>query len=308
MALPGSIQPASPPMFTLDAGGYLSQSGLATGNVYYVQALNVNAKDNAITNGSSPLTPFKTLNFALSQCSSNTNARIYVMAGHIETVSAAAGLTAATGTADGVTVIFEGNEADRAEINFTTATTAQFTITANNVTLVNPRFVNSIDALAAAVSITGSDCKIYNGQFFDGTTIYATIQIITTNAANRLTIVGWTYYEGTAGTTKTEAIRIVGGSNHRLTQLVITGSFSTSIVNNVTTATKALYAVGWFLNNLTPGPTFTYVATSTFSGSGDSAPQGINASASEVVASKVVALPASATTQTIFTVTGGPIE
>jgi hypothetical protein len=306
MPIPSNLPLAPPSNLSFDEASYLAQRTLCTGNVYYVQSTSVNAKDNALTNGVTALAPFKTLNYALANTTPNQQDLIYVLAGHVETVASAAALTAATGVSDGVTVVFCGNEADRGEINFTTATTATFTITANNVTLVNPRFVNSIDALAAPISITGSDCKIYNGQWFDGTSIYATIQIITTAAAKRLTINGWTYYEGTAGTTKTEAIRIVGGSNHRLLNLNIVGSFSTSVVNNVTTATTGFYGAGWNLNNLTPGPGFTYVSTSTFAGS-DSSPAALSAGG-EIVASKILALPGSATTQTVFTITGGPIE
>lgn len=312
MPIPSNL-PISPPAgFTLDEGSWLAQQGLATGNIFYVQSSSFQAQDNAITHGTTPLVPFKTLNYALGQCSPNENDRIYVLPGHIETVNAAAALTAATGTADGVTVIFVGNEADRGEINFTTSTAAQFTITAANVTLVNARFVNSIDALVAGISVTGTDCKLYNTQYFDGTSIYSLIQVLTTNAAKRLTINGYTYYEGTAGTTKTEAIRIVGGSNHRLLNLNIAGSFSTANINNITTATTALFGTGWYLANYTGGasapPTTAFLAASTFTGSSDSAPQGIAASAAEVIVSKSLALPASATTQVIFTITGGPIE
>lgn len=234
----------------------------ATGNIFYVQSINPQAS-NSNTRGASPLLPYASLNYALLQVTPNNGDVIYVMPGHVEAVTGAAGLNFATGC-DGVTVVFQGNGADRAQINLTTSTAAQVVIAANNVALINPKFVAGIDAVAAAVSVTGTDCTLINVEYFDATAIYTTIQVITTNAAKRFTINGYTYYEGTAGTTKTEAIRIVGGDHHRIMNLNITGTFSTSNFNNVTTATTVFVGQNWYLNNLNSATVpVSFVSTST---------------------------------------------
>lgn len=303
MAIP-SFLPASPPSaVTVDSGWFEGQLGVATGNLYYVQSTSVNASDKP-GNGLTPMVPFKTLNFALAQCSPNNGDRIYCLYGHVETVAGAAGLNFSAGVCDGVTVLFEGNEADRATINFVTSTAAQVVIAANNVTLIMPRFTCAIDALVTAVSVTGSDCKIYDARYYDGAALATTIQLATTNAAKRLTIVGWYYFEGTTGTAKTEAIRIVGGDHHRISQLNIVGTFSTSNFNNVTTATTVLFAQAWYLVNLSAAgvATSSFVSTSTFVGA-DSSNTALGASGEFVVQGGIKTLPASGT-QTLFTNTG----
>ena len=307
---------------------------MPTGQVFYVQSINVNAKDNAVTNGSTPLLPLKTLNYALSQVIPNNGDFIYCMPGHVETVAGAAGLNFAAGIADGVIVYFMGNGADRAMISMATATTAQVVIAANNVTVINPRFVAAIDAVAIAVSITGSDCTLMNVEYLDAAAIATTIQVATTNAAKRLTLNGYTYYESTTGTTKTEAIRIVGGDHHRLTNLNITGSFSTANINNVTTLTTVLVASQLYLNNLSAAGLALAVLTTTTGIIDDSimlaaagvapvtagnilalnnAIQGSSGAAISVAAngdtsiSKSVAT-AAISSKTLFTIAGGPIE
>ncbi len=307
---------------------------LATGNIYFVQSSNAAAKDD-LQHGGTPANPFKTLNFALTQVFANNGDAIFCLPGHVETVSAAAGLNFGAGVCDGVQVFFEGNGADRAQINFATSTAAQVVVAANNVALWGPRFVNAIDALVSAVSITGSDCTIANAEFLDAPAIAATIQIQTSNAAKRLTINGYTYYESTTGTAKTEAIRIVGGDHHRLINLNISGSFSTANVNNVTTLTTVLVGDQWYLNNLSAaGLAFAVLTTSTFTlnnyvlqaaagvapitagnigaltangAIGISGTSVASGSGAEASISKTVALPQTGNA-TLFTVAGGSIE
>lgn len=276
-----------------------------TGQILFVQSSAVNASD--ANTGQAPGSPKKTLQGALNTVIANNGDVIYCLPGHNEVVTAAAGLTFASGTADGVTVFFMGAGADRAGVTLGTATTASITIPANNVTLIGMKVTAALDAIATAISITGSDCTLENVEYYDATSILTTIQVITTNAAKRLTINGYTYYVGTAGTTSTEAIRIVGGDHHRLENLNITGAFSTSAFNNVTTATTNFVGRAWYLNNTTlTSPASAFVSTSTFAGQQDVSPQGGTPAGPQVI-SKILALPASATTQTVFTITGGPI-
>lgn len=299
------IQPASMDLGTSPSGTYMA---LYIGNVYFVNSAAAGASTGT---GSGTISqPFKTLNAALAQCSANNGDVIFVQPGHVETVAGAAGLNFGAGICDGVTVYFLGNAADRAQINLVTSTAAQVVIAANNVTLVNPKFVAGIDAIVSAILVTGSDCTMKDVEFFDGTTIFTTIQVQTTAAANRLTIDGYTYYEGTAGTAKTEAIRLVGGDHHRVYRLNISGNFSTANVNNVTTATTRFLGQSWFLTNTNTADTAAgaaaglaaFVSTSTFLNPDSSQ----TTSGFDYCISKTLALPQTGTA-TIFTVAGGPI-
>ena len=234
--------------------------------VFFVNSALASASDAAVSNGGDPLRPFKTINFALGRTIANNGDVIYVGPGHVETIAAAAGWpnAAAALKADGVTIYFLGNEIDRAQINFTTATTAQMIIGANNMALVGARFVNSIDALAQGLKITGTDCKLIGCEWFDSPALNTVIQIITTATAKRLSIIGYHYYEDQTGggTQKTEAIRIVGGDNHLLQELNIAGNFSTGVINNITTAFINCVVKWCTLNNISGNITFAQLTTS----------------------------------------------
>lgn len=250
--------------FGIGGRGSTSQPG---SNVFYVNSNALLASNGVASNGRDPLMPFSTLNYALTQTVSNNGDIIICMPGHVETVTAAAGLTFPTATANGVTVYFSGNETDRAYITFTTLTTASVTIPANNVTLVNPLFVNAIDALATGVSVTGTDLKVINGEWRDGVALNTLIGWISTNAAKRISVLGYRYYEDKTGggTQKTEHIRIVGGDHHRFSDVHVTGDFSTACWNNITTLSTELLFERCSFNDLntTPKPAIAILTTST---------------------------------------------
>ncbi len=248
--------------------------GVVTGNaatatpgpgsqVFWVNSALATASD-AADHGTDPLTPFKTINFAVTRCIANNNDVIYVGAQHVETIAAASALT--FGVA-GVTVIFLGNEVDRATINFT-ATAGSVVISAANVRLVGALFTNSIDALVAGLQITGADCILQDTEWRDGSAKNTVIQIITSASATRLQILGYRYFEDQVGggTTKTEAIRIVGGSFQVFQEVNITGTFSTGCINNVTTLFVSALFKWCNLNNLSAGPVvaMAVLTTSTF--------------------------------------------
>jgi hypothetical protein len=297
----------------LDIPGYVVPTGpgfnLTNGNVYYVNSAAGGASDTGA--GTNPTGPFKTLQHALAVVTPNNGDVIICMPGHVETVAGAAGLNFIAGTADGVTVYFCGSASDRALINLTTSTAAQIVVAANNVTLVQPRIQCSFDAVAIAMSISGNDCTIINGEFLDTAAAAATVQIATTSTANRLTISGYTYYASTTGTQKTDAIRIVGGDHHRLENLNIAGNFSTACVNNVTTATTNLLGRGWYLTNTSTADAlstnsagqFATLSTSTYLNPDNSQGNAGN----EYCISKTLALPQTGVAG-IFTIVGGPIQ
>jgi len=196
--------------------------------------------------------PFATIDYAVGRCTANNGDIIYVAAGHTETVIAASGLDLDVA---GITVVFMGEGADRATINFTTAVTASVTIAAANVTLINPRFTAGIDALTGPISITAADCTIKNGIYFDGTSIDTTDCIVATSAAPRLQIRGWKYIPGDeAGTQKQSNIQLDGVDNAILTDIDITGDFATGNIENVTDEILNVRLENIRLKNTNSGP------------------------------------------------------
>lgn len=240
------------PPLAVGGGSGTSQSlfNAVGSQVFYVNSAVTGAAD-ARGKGIGPGAPFKTLNFALTQTINNNGDYIYVGPGHVETVSAAAGLTFPTATAAGVTVVFLGNEVDRGTINFATSTAATITVPAANVTLINPLITNSIDARVDGFIVSGADFSMIGAEWRDGSATNGLINIRTTSAGTRMSIIGLRYFEDQVGggTTKTEFVRVVGGAFHRFIDCNIMGSFSTGTFNNITTLTTSVLFKNTVLGN-----------------------------------------------------------
>ena len=231
------------------SAGALGTGNAPKGAVWYVDSSNPNALDSGgnplspgpRNQGTDPKTPFATLKFAIggtvtsgrtpSGVRSSNGDIVIVAAGHVEALTAA--LTMAL---TGVTVIFEGNGfGDCAQIQLG-ATAAQFLVTGAGNHFIRPMFVTTIDAVVAGIQVQAADTVFEDVEYYDQPAKASTIQLLTTAAANRLSIKGYRYYASTTGTQKTEAIRIVGGSGIELEGIDIRGDFTTAAINNITTA------------------------------------------------------------------------
>lgn len=124
-----------------------------TGLVFFVQAT-IGTDDT--NRGTDPLRPFRTINYAVTKCRANKGDTILVMPGHSETLTSATSLVIDKA---GVRIIGLGDGAARPTILFGTATTATVVVSAASVTLRNLIFdmaTGALDAIAAAVTVTGS--------------------------------------------------------------------------------------------------------------------------------------------------------
>jgi hypothetical protein len=208
------------------------------------------------------LHPYATLAYAITQCSTKGD-RIFVAAGHVESVKSAAALLL---NVAGVTIQFLGEGSSRGTINFSTVVGASMSITAANVTLINPRFTAGIDALTGPISITAANCTIINGTYVDGTAIDTTDCIVASTAATGLGIYGWRYVEGTgAGTQKNSNIKLTAVANVTLKNIDISGNFLVGNINNATTACTQMRLGTVFVQNTnaTPKPGIVLQAAST---------------------------------------------
>jgi hypothetical protein len=112
--------------------------------------------------------PYGTIEYANSQCTANQGDVIIVAPTHVENVSATGSLTLDVA---GVTVLFLGNGSARGQIQFTTATSARVIVSAADVTLINPLFIATLDALDKAISVTGNYFSLINGEFRSNTDV-----------------------------------------------------------------------------------------------------------------------------------------
>jgi len=208
------------------------------------------------------LHPYASLAYAITQCTANQGDRIFVAAGHSENVVAAAGILL---NIAGVTIEFLGEGSNRGVINFTTLVSASLSITAANVTLINPRFVAGIDALTGPISITAANCAIINGSWYDAPAMATSDCIVATTAATGLTIDGWKYYASTTGTQKNSNIKLTAVADAVLQNIDIAGDFLVANINNATTECTGLRLQNVYLNSLnaTPKPAIVLQANTT---------------------------------------------
>jgi hypothetical protein len=201
------------------------------GNVFFAQSVNANAKNDP-GNGTRPETPFASIDYAVGLCTANKGDVIVVGPGHVETVSAAAGLAFDVA---GITVLGLGSGTSRPTINIGTLTSATVTISAANVTLRNLIFVTTLDAVVTAIAISASDAKLYDIETRDTSATQCLDFITTTAAADRLHISDWVH-RGDAAAGANTAISIVGGDGIVIENFNLYGNFVTAAIENKTTA------------------------------------------------------------------------
>ncbi len=179
--------------------------------------------------------PFSTINGAIAQCTAGAGNIIFVMPGHAETISAAAGVALSK---SGVAVVGLGVGALRPTLNLT-ATASTITMSAANCSLKNILITGGIDAVVSAIVVSAADCTIdgcelrdVTGQMTDG--------ILTTAGAVRLKILNHVHKGDTAAGTNA-AIAIVGGSDIEITAEVIDGNFAVGAIDIRTTLSTNLF-------------------------------------------------------------------
>lgn len=126
---------------------------LTGGSVFWV---NSSTGQDAAGKGLSPADPFRTIDYAIGQCTAGKGDQILVMPGHTEVVTAAGGITVDVA---GISIVGLGQGTLRPTITFTTTTAATITWSAANCRMRNivlDMATGALDAVVAAVTITGA--------------------------------------------------------------------------------------------------------------------------------------------------------
>ena len=228
------------------------------GNVFFVGSSTANASDNAQGSGNFAY-PFKTINYAISQCTANNGDVIYVLPGHTESLTATATITA---NKAGVTIKGLGYGTNRGIISYG-ATSSIVTVSAANVTFSNLQFQCAIDSVVTGISVQAAGCRILNCDFTSPTsTNDMLIWVLTTTAGTDLTVARCRFRQNHAG--PTECIRLNGADRTQIMNNFITGSYSTAAINSITTASaEVLISNNRITNSITDGKWIAMVAAST---------------------------------------------
>jgi len=228
------------------------------GNVFWVDSV-----DGSNGNKGTFKRPFATIDYAVGRCTANNGDIIMAKPGHVETVIAAAGLDLDVA---GITIVFMGNDNDRAKVSFTTAVSADMDVDAADITLINPRFVAGINALTGPIDVNAARFTIINGLYEDGTAIDTTDCIVADANADDMLIDGWLYRAGTeAGTQKQSNIQIAAATRPILKNVRITGNFATGVIENGAAWIDA-YLENVVIDNANTSPTVAVLLQATSTG------------------------------------------
>lgn len=202
-----------------------------TNGAYFFVCNNSGANGSDGNDGLSMQTPFATLAYALTKCTSGNSDVVVVMAGHAENIASA---TALGFSVQGVSIVGLGNGVLRPTFTFTTANTATIAVSAGSIKISNCIFIGNFLSIASCFTLAAApNFWVDNCNFRDTSAILGFLSIITTTVsvnANGLTFTNNTV-QSDATTTPGPAIVILG----TMDRLTISGNFVThsTISNNV---------------------------------------------------------------------------
>lgn len=179
---------------------------------------------------------FPTLAAALAD--SNTVASrgdvIYILPGHTETITTAAGIAI---NEAGYSIVGLGNGALRPTFTFTTSTAASFDVTAANNLIQNVVFVCGIDAQVAMNNVTATDVTFDNCEWrISNGTVGAVLGILTAATADRLRVTNHRFVgpATNTGTTCTACIQHESGVDYVIQNGYFAGKMTQAIKNVAT--------------------------------------------------------------------------
>lgn len=162
--------------------------------------------------GKTPSSAFATLDYAIGKCTADLGDVIVLMPGHAETISSA---TSVICDVAGVTIVGLGYGNARPTFSFS-AVGSYIPISAANVTIQNIITKPSVDEVVKLFYITGAGVTLDTVDYQSVST-YSTLQfVLTTNAADQLTIKNCYHYQLTAGGSAQKWIQLVGTDSTRI--------------------------------------------------------------------------------------------
>lgn len=195
------------------------------GNAFWIDSGGSNSGDGTFQR------PWTTVNEAVDHCKANNGDIIFAKPGHLETITAAAGIALDVA---GVALIGLGTGSMRPTFNFTTAVGADLNIDAANVSIANFLFTGGIDALTGPIDINAADCTLVAIETRD-VTGQATDFIVGDDNCDRLLISDWTH-RGAAAAGADTALSVVGADDVVIEAFEIYGNFAVAAIEQVTTA------------------------------------------------------------------------
>lgn len=173
---------------------------------------------------------FNTITAALAACTANAGDVIIVTEGYTETITAAG----TNVNVAGVRIVGMGDGANRPTITFTTAITANFLVTAANITIQNLVFTCNFDAITALVTVSTADVSFLDCEFnTNNGTMGAVVGLLTAATASRLKVLRCRFLgpATNTGTTTTAQLDHEVGVDYVIQDCYFTGKCTQNITN-----------------------------------------------------------------------------
>ena len=125
--------------------------------------------------------PFSTLEYAVSSCTANRGDIIFIKPGHAETISSA---TALSFDVAGIAIVGLGTGTKRPTFTFDTAATTTIAVAADNVSILNCRFIGNYLSITAAFTVgAAAYFTIDNCSFTDTSAILGFLSAVKTTVS-----------------------------------------------------------------------------------------------------------------------------
>ena len=203
--------------------------------------------------------PFATVTKAFTKCTASRGDIIAVMPGYTESVPSAG---AESWNIAGVAVVGLGSGSLKPTFTLETATSATLDVAAANISISNVRFVSGLANMAVMVDVlaAGTDASFDRCEFMASAAgTGANISLQGTAGAYGLSVTNCAFnmessVAGVAVTDiPTEAIRLVHNDNAVIEDNKISGNFSTSAINGITTASENIQINRNYIFNIGTG-------------------------------------------------------
>ena len=224
------------------------------GDIFFVDSGHASASD-AVGAGQNPDRPFATIDYAIGQCTANRGDVIYVMPGHAETVSGAAGINCDVA---GITIIGLGKGSARPTITMS-AVASTIALAAASVHLKNFLIICNHDC-TIVIDVNAADCIIEGCEIRSRTAATAR-EFVTAidvnggsaNACDRTRIVNCRIWSPTAGSNNGIELGEVA-DQVEISGCVIQGDYADAPIHNPTGKVLTLLRVSdCYLENTQTG-------------------------------------------------------
>lgn len=237
------------PFFDLQFPGgahVIANAAVTPGSVFFVHS---GTGTDAAGYGQNPDAPFATVDYAVGQCTANKNDVIYVMPGHAETLSAAAGWDLDVA---GISIIGLGNGSNRPRVTMGTTANVDIDIDAANITVQGIDFVADFADIAAAIDVNADYFTLRDCRFFEQTdkNFKICVQDAAAGGSNFITIENCTAFCPDAA--NTHFVHFSGtGDGHRVVGNVLIGDWGTMAIGGAGVITNCFIANNHICNKAT---------------------------------------------------------